>query len=139
VVPFANLSQWEAWRAERQKAQKSAARRDGGAAGAAAAATAAAGAATAPAATTGAVPTAAAPAARRKRLPSKEQRELDGMEAAIAGAESALQAASAESLDPRHASDAPRLLELLAAVERQQAEVDRLYARWAELEEKQRA
>jgi ATP-binding cassette subfamily F protein uup len=123
VVPFANLSQWEAWRAERQKAQKSAARRDGGA----------------PAASGEAVPAGgAAPAARRKRLAFKEQRELEGMEATIAGAESALQAASAESLDPRHASDAPRLLELLAAVERKQAEVDRMYARWAELEEKQR-
>jgi ATP-binding cassette subfamily F protein uup len=56
------------------------------------------------------------------------------MEAAIGAAEAALQAATAASHDPAHASNSQRLLELLAEVGRRQAEVDRLYGRWAELE-----
>ena len=113
VVPFANLTQWEAWRAERQKAQKAGGRREGGTA----------------------APEIPAGATKRKRLGFKEQRELEGMEAAIGAAEAALQTATAASHDPAHASNAPRLLELLAEVDRRQAEVDRLFARWAELEE----
>jgi len=110
VVPFASFGQWEAWRAEAIQAEKAAARRRDPATG-------------------------SRPAARRK-LTYGEQREYDGIEAALAGAEAALATARAESESPAHASNSARLVELFTAVEARQAEVDRLYARWAELEEK---
>ena len=110
VVPFASFGQWEAWRAEQLQAEKAAARRREPAAG-------------------------SRPAARRK-LTYGEQREYDGIEAALAAAEAALAEARAEAESPAHASNAARLVQLFAAVETRQADVDRLYARWAELEEK---
>jgi ATP-binding cassette subfamily F protein uup len=112
VTPFAGVAQWEAWRAERLAAERA---REAPPAGAGKA------------------------AASRRKLSYLEQREYDGIEAAISRAEAALAAARAESEDPAHASDAGRLVELLAAVETRRAEVDRLYARWSELEEKRTA
>jgi len=114
VIPFASLGQWEAWRAETVAAEKSAAASGGGAAGGTAA---------------------SAPGARRK-LGYKEQREYDAIEETLARAEVALRDARADSERPEHASDAAKLVALLAAVDERQAEVDRLYARWAELEAK---
>jgi len=113
VTPFADLGQWEAWRAER------------------AAAPADSGAMAEQRATTP-----APQAAGRKRLSYKEQREYDGIEAAIAAAEATLRETIADSERPENASDHGRLVELLAAVSQRQSEVDRLYARWAELEAK---
>ena len=74
---------------------------------------------------------------RRPRLGYLEQRELDGMEAAILAAESVAAACREAAEDPAIASDPAALQERLAALEKAQAEVDRLYARWAELEAKQ--
>jgi ABC transport system ATP-binding/permease protein len=108
IVPFASVAQWEAWRAERQAAERP---RDS-------------------------APAAAKPAPARRKLSYIEQREYDGIEAAIAAAEAELAQARADSEDPAHASNAGRLVELLAAIEARQAEVDRLYARWSELEAK---
>ena len=108
VVPFAGVEQWEAWRAERVAAGR---QREVAAPN-------------------------AKPAASRKKLSYLEQREHGSIEAAIAAAESALAEAKIDSERPEHASNAARLIELLAAVEAKQAEVDRLYARWSELEEK---
>ena len=72
-----------------------------------------------------------------KRLTWAEQREWDGMEGAILEAERALDACR-EAVDDRAiASDAAALQERHAALEAARAEVDRLYARWAELEAKQ--
>ncbi len=65
-----------------------------------------------------------------------EQREYDGIEQAIAAADAALAQAKADAEDPANASNAGRLMELFAAVEAKQADVDRLYARWSELEAK---
>jgi ATP-binding cassette subfamily F protein uup len=110
VVPFADLTQWEAWRAEQAERER--------------AKPAEASAAPRPA------------AAGRKRLGYVEQREYDGLEARIADAEVALRGAVVESERPENASDAGRLVELLAVVEQRREEVDRLYARWAELEAK---
>jgi ATP-binding cassette subfamily F protein uup len=116
VVPFASLGQWEAWRAELTAAARTAgpAKAEGDAG-----------------------ETAPAPASTaRKKLGYKEQREYDAIEQALADAEAALRAARAEAEHPEHASDGAKLVALLAAVEERQAEVDRLYARWAELEAK---
>jgi ATP-binding cassette subfamily F protein uup len=76
----------------------------------------------------------AAKAPGRKRRGFNEQRELEGIEARIHAAESARNDLREQSEDPGHASDAAKLVAILAALEEKQAEVDRLYARWAELE-----
>jgi ATP-binding cassette subfamily F protein uup len=86
---------------------------------------------------------AAAPAAprarsRAPRLSYHEQREWDGIEQAILDAERALDACQRAVEDPAIASDAAALQGRYAALEAARAEVDRLFARWAELEEKVR-
>ena len=75
--------------------------------------------------------------ARPKRLGYREQREWDGMEAAILAAELAVEACQRGVDDPAIASDPTALQERYAALEAARADVDRLYARWAELESKQ--
>jgi ATP-binding cassette subfamily F protein uup len=81
----------------------------------------------------------AAPAAgkdKAKRLSYIEQREFDGMEAAVLAAETRLATATRRADDPKIAADAHALQERHAEVVAAQKEVDRLYARWAELEAK---
>ena len=56
------------------------------------------------------------------------------MEGKILEAEQALEAAQARVADPGIASDYQALMEANAALTSAQAEVDKLYARWAELE-----
>ncbi len=93
----------------------------------------------------GAAPRAAAPAARAttprpttsKRLGYHERREWEDMEGAILEAEHAVQACHRAAEDPAIASDPAALQARYAALEAARAEVDRLYARWAELEAKQ--
>ena len=75
-------------------------------------------------------PKSAAPA---KKLSFKEQREYDGMEAAILETEEALETARAALADPAVASDGHELARRLEAVQTAEAEVARLYARWEEL------
>ena len=58
------------------------------------------------------------------------------MEAAIFAAEAALGQSRSAAEDTAIASDAARLHERFAALAAAQAEVERLYARWAELEAK---
>jgi ATP-binding cassette subfamily F protein uup len=77
------------------------------------------------------------PRARTKRLGYREQREWDGMEEAILTAERALETCQRDVDDPAIASDPTALQERYAALEAARADVDRLYARWAELEAKQ--
>ena len=74
---------------------------------------------------------------RTRRLSYHEQREWDGMEQAILTAEEALEARQREAEDPAIASDPTALQERYAALDAARAEVDRLYARWADLEAKQ--
>jgi ABC transport system ATP-binding/permease protein len=76
------------------------------------------------------------PAARR--LGYLEQREWDGMEAAVLDTEARVAEARRRADDPSIATDAARLQERLSELADLQAEVSRLYARWAELEEKQK-
>jgi ABC transport system ATP-binding/permease protein len=75
-----------------------------------------------------------APAARRK-LSYKDQRDFDSIEARIAEAEATLSALRTEQESPEVASHATRLVELEGEIAAAQLEVDRLYARWGELEE----
>jgi ABC transport system ATP-binding/permease protein len=85
-------------------------------------------------------PSASAPERERvrtRRLSYHEQREWDGMEDAILAAEETLEARQREAEDPAIASDPTALQARYAALEAARAEVDRLYARWAELEAKQ--
>jgi ATP-binding cassette subfamily F protein uup len=74
--------------------------------------------------------------ARSKRLGYLEQRELDGIEAAIVEAETAVETRRRAAEDPGIASDPAALQERYAALDAARAEVNRLYARWAELEAK---
>ena len=74
---------------------------------------------------------------RPKRLTYLEQREWDGIERAILAAEGAVETCRREAEDPAIASNATALEQRYAALEAARADVDRLYARWAELEAKQ--
>lgn len=108
LTALAGLDQWEAWRLEPK--QKPVLR------------------------ATGAAPTGTAPA-RKKRLSYKDQRDLDTLEPRISAVEERLAALRAACERPEVASDATRLLSLMADIGSAQAELDRLYARWAELSE----
>jgi ATP-binding cassette subfamily F protein uup len=71
-----------------------------------------------------------------KKLSYLEQREWDGMEGNVLAAEARLELASAAVEDPAVASDPDALQERCDALAAAEKEVERLYARWAELEEK---
>jgi ATP-binding cassette subfamily F protein uup len=73
-----------------------------------------------------------------RRLTYLEKRDWEQMEQAILEAEEACAACQEAVEDPAVASDPIALRERWAALEAARAEVDRLYGRWAELEEKQR-
>ena len=104
LTALAGLDQWEAWYAE-QKAAAPAVRRPQ-----------------------------AKSAAKKRRLGYKEQKELAEMEDRIQAVEAARDALHDESELPANVSNAPKLVELLHAIAEKQVEVDRLYARWHELE-----
>ncbi len=72
--------------------------------------------------------------AKPRRLPYKEQTELNRMEGAIEKAEAAAERVRQELEDPAIATDAIRLGELYARLEEAQARVAALYDRWAEIE-----
>lgn len=73
---------------------------------------------------------------KRKGLSYKEQKEWDQIETKILEAEETVAACQAAANDPAIASSATDLQERYAALHAAQAEVERLYARWAELDEK---
>ena len=77
-----------------------------------------------------------APSRKPGRLSYKDQRELDGMEAAISRAEEEKASLEAKLADPSTFQEggSAKLTELHARLEVVSAEVERLYARWAELE-----
>jgi ATP-binding cassette subfamily F protein uup len=85
----------------------------------------------------GAPPRAAAPPPVAKKLTYKEKREWEGMEAAIAAAEARAAAAETALHDPKIAADAGELQTRSTAAIAARSEVERLFARWAELEGKQ--
>jgi len=73
---------------------------------------------------------------RRRPLSYREQREWELMEGRILDAERRLQSCQQAAADPVVASDHRVLSERLGALGKVQAEIDGLYARWAELEAK---
>jgi ATP-binding cassette subfamily F protein uup len=110
---YADLAQWEADRDEKLAAREAASRE-------------AARPAQRAAETTGA----------RRKLSYLEQREWDAMEERILEAEQRVEAAQAALQAPETVSDGQRLQECFSAVQKAQAEVEALYGRWAELEQK---
>jgi ATP-binding cassette subfamily F protein uup len=111
VMPYADLAQWQAAEAARmaETAAKTASPR-------------------AP----------ARPAPATKRLSYHEQREWDAIEATILAAEEELAACRAALEDPAVVSDAGELARRYAASEAASTRVETLYARWSELDAKQR-
>jgi len=107
---FADLAQWEDWLDARERGRSASAPQP--------------------------QPARAAPAAQRKKLSYIEQREYDQIEQRIAEAEAQLAAAQAALQAPETVSDPAKLAACWEAVRAAQEQVDRLYARWAELEEK---
>lgn len=76
----------------------------------------------------------AKPAAKPQRMSFKLKNELEGMEAKILGLEEELEKAQHESTLPEVVSSATRVQELYAKVSTLQSQIEKLYARWAELE-----
>jgi ATP-binding cassette subfamily F protein uup len=72
--------------------------------------------------------------ARPRRLPYKEQTELNRMETSIEKAEEAAADIRLQLEDPKIATDSAKLGELYAQLEEIQAKAARLYERWEELE-----
>jgi len=79
-----------------------------------------------------------APAAKAKKLSYKEQQEFDGMEQAILVAEEAV-SASQLAVEQAAAAGHETLAEACRELESAQRDVERLYARWQELEAKRTA
>ena len=75
----------------------------------------------------------------KKKLGYIEQRELEGIEAAVLAAEERMAEAERLAHDPAVAADASALQQRFAELAASQAEVERLYTRWAELEAKTNA
>lgn len=72
----------------------------------------------------------------KKKLSYLEAREFAGIEERVEVADAKLEAAKILVADPAVAVDAAKLTAALAVLEAAQAEIDTLYARWAELTEK---
>lgn len=113
---LADLEQWQQWRAAQASAVPAASRATERAARPAA--------------------EAAAPAPARKKLSYKEKLEFEQMEERILEAEQDLQRLHESSQSPDVISDPARAHEIFLALQRAQEQVDALYARWSELEER---
>jgi ATP-binding cassette subfamily F protein uup len=74
--------------------------------------------------------------ARSRKLSYNDQREWDGMEQLVLAAEARLDDARSRVEDPSIVSDAAALQRRITELQAAQHDVDRLYARWAELEAK---
>ena len=111
VTSFRSLDQWEQWYPTQAPARERAG--TSGAAGAGGG---------------------GAAGGKKRKLSFREQREWEAIEGQISTGEEQLRALEAESGRPEVTVDAARLVTLLAEMEKKRAEVDQLYARWAELE-----
>ena len=83
-----------------------------------------------------AAPAVKASASKAKKLSYTDQREWEAIEANVLAAEERLAEARRRAEDPSIATDAATLQRRLNEAESAGSEVDRLYARWAELEAK---
>jgi ATP-binding cassette subfamily F protein uup len=110
---FADYAQWESWQAEPKPAAKPAG-------------------SVAPLALDSSEPA----TQLKKKLSYLEAREYAAIEQHIADAERTLESKRAELQNPAIASDGPRLMAAHAAMEAAQKDLDALYSRWAELEQK---
>jgi len=72
--------------------------------------------------------------AEKKKLTWKEQRELEQMEETIHTAEAKLAELQKQVADPKVMADRNKMHDVCEALGATQAEVERLYARWAELD-----
>ena len=115
---FADYQQWEAWQRAQQAAGKSNASVE----------------TQSPSMTTGA----ARVSLTKKKLSYKEAREFESIETRIAAAEKELQAKHDALLDPAIMSDGARLHAASVELDVAQNTIDALYARWVELEQRQR-
>ncbi len=70
----------------------------------------------------------------RKRLSWKEQKELEGMESTILAAETRAQELDLRVHDPTTIADHVKIRDAYRELSQAQAEVNRLYARWSELD-----
>ena len=114
---FADYSQWDAWqRSRRSETVAQAAKANRGSGGS-----------TAPAAGT----------AARKKLSYSESREFENMESVIAEAEEDLQRKHTALEDPEITGERASLQKACSELDEAQKWIDTLYARWAELEQKQ--
>jgi ATP-binding cassette subfamily F protein uup len=113
IEVFEGLSQWEPWHEEEAAKAKARAKSEAAAKKAAVGQTA---------------------VKKARKLSFNEQREYDHMESHIHAAETLLEKLTAESLLDENATNAVKQAELAQAMAKAQAEVERLYARWAELE-----
>jgi ATP-binding cassette subfamily F protein uup len=114
LTAFADLAQWEIWYAELEAEEKRKA----------AAAEALKKAASTPVET----------GPKKRKLSFKEQREYDTMEGTIQATEEKIAKLTDESNAPENVSNAGKLHEIFDELAKQQAELERLYARWSELE-----
>jgi len=110
---FADYGQWEIWQTERRRARNETMT------------------------SSPLIPASAAPQVpTQRKLSYLEAREYAGIEQRIADAEQRLQSKRAALEDPAIASDGPKLVAAQAEMEAAQNDLDVLYARWAELQEK---
>ena len=136
---FANLEQWERWHASagdrtgRAAKPQAATKPQAGSKPQAASQSAATSRSSAASQATVA---AVVPAKKKTKLSWNEQKELDGMEAAIAKAEERVEGLTKRLDDPALLADHAKSRDAYALLGGAQADVERLYARWAELEAK---
>jgi ATP-binding cassette subfamily F protein uup len=112
LTSLSGLAQWEEWHTTQAPARRRAGGTGGGLTGG----------------------TAAAPPPKRKKLGFKDQRDLDTIQARIEEAEARLVRLEAECALPEVTVDGARLVALHTEMVTARGEIDRLYARWAELE-----
>lgn len=109
LVSFSSLSQWESWYADQVAFLKARA-------------------------SSAAKANAQAASKKSRKLGYSEQRELDSMEKNIHEIEAKLAKLSQASALPENVSNAVKLADMTREMSELQSQIDRLYARWAELE-----
>jgi ATP-binding cassette subfamily F protein uup len=117
IERFADYSQWDLWQESQQQESEKANVPE-------------------PAASTRTPAATSPPFTGKKKLSYKETRELESIEQRIAEAEQELYARQAALQDSAIMSDGPRLHSASMQLDEARKTVDRLYARWAELDHK---